>query len=156
MTCGCCFANIWNRVIFAVIVASSSLTAVAPQTVQISKASGAAAELFQTIDRRSSIDAMDDGGDSIEDLEGSIELRNVNFAYPTRSNVPVFNNFSLTIPANETTALVGPSGSGKSTIVGLLERWYAPSGGDILLDGIPVEKLNVQWLRSNIRLVQQV
>ncbi|CAD0085683.1 unnamed protein product, partial [Aureobasidium mustum] len=54
-----------------------------------------------------------------------------------------------------TTALVGPSGCGKSTLVGLLERWYQPTSGHILLDGHELDTYNTNWLRSNIRLVQQ-
>lgn len=50
----------------------------------------------------------------------------------------------------------GPSGSGKSTIIGLLERWYNPVSGTIKLDGTDISVLNLRWLRTNIRLVQQV
>lgn len=56
----------------------------------------------------------------------------------------------------KTTALVGSSGSGKSTVTGLLERWYDPDSGQITLDGIDIKELNLQWLRTNIRIVQQV
>lgn len=55
---------------------------------------------------------------------GDIELRKITFAYPTRPNVKVLDDFSATFQSGKTTALVGPSGSGKSTIVGLLEQWY--------------------------------
>src|SRR5690606_14605021 len=57
--------------------------------------------------------------------------------------------------ARKTTALVGPSGSGKSTIIGLINRWYNPASGDITLDGRPISELQLQWLRTNVRLVQQ-
>lgn len=50
----------------------------------------------------------------------------------------------------------GPSGSGKSTIIGLLERWYNPSAGSISLDETDIGQLNLRWLRTNVRLVQQV
>lgn len=78
------------------------------------------------------------------------------FAYPTRPDVQVLHGLDLDVPANKTTALVGASGSGKSTIFGLLERWYVPESGSITLDGQPIEGLNLQWLRTSIRLVQQV
>ena len=61
----------------------------------------------------------------------------------------------MDIPAGKTTALVGSSGSGKSTIIGLLERWYDQTAGTILLDGIDIRQLNVTWLRTQVRLVQQ-
>lgn len=77
------------------------------------------------------------------------------FAYPARPDVPVLHGLNLQIPADKTTALVGTSGSGKSTIFGLVERWYLPSHGSITLDGHPIESLNLQWLRTSIRLVQQ-
>lgn len=51
---------------------------------------------------------------------------------------------------------MGSSGSGKSTVTGLLERWYDPDSGQITLDGIDIKELNLQWLRTNIRIVQQV
>ena len=62
---------------------------------------------------------------------------------------------SLLVPAGKTTALVGASGSGKSTIVGLVERFYDPVGGQVLLDGHDISTLNLRWLRQQIALVQQ-
>lgn len=145
-----------DSVIFAVLVAAQALTQVAPQTIAISKATAAAQELFAIIDRKSQIDALSEQGLKIPNFRGDIQLRDVHFSYPTRANVPVLHGLNLDIPADKTTALVGASGSGKSTIFGLLERWYTPSGGSITLDGHRVEDLQLQWLRTNIRLVQQV
>lgn len=87
--------------------------------------------------------------------KGKITLRNVNFAYPTRPDVEVCKENSLSINPGEMVALVGPSGSGKSTIMGLLLRWYDPSSGDILLDDMPISDLNVRWLRSQFGYVGQ-
>lgn len=99
---------------------------------------------------------MSQDGTKIEGFRGDIKLRNVRFAYPSRPDVPVLHGLDLDIPADRTTALVGTSGSGKSTIFGMLERWYLPSeGSSITLDGHRIEELNLQWLRTNIRLVQQ-
>lgn len=144
-------------VIFAILVAAQALTQIAPQTIAISKATAAAQELFAIIDRKSAIDSLSEDGVRIEGFKGDVKLRGVRFAYPSRSDVPVLHGLDLDIPANRTTALVGTSGSGKSTIFGLLERWYLPTeGSSITLDGHAIEKLNLQWLRTNIRLVQQV
>src|SRR5690349_10047493 len=57
---------------------------------------------------------------------------------------------------SQLTPIQGPSGSGKSTVIGLLERWYNPDSGSILLDGKDLRDLNVRWLRTTVRLVQQV
>ena len=65
------------------------------------------------------------------------------------------DDVSLLIPAGHTTALVGPSGSGKSTVIGLVERFYKPVNGEILLDGHSIESLNLRWLRQQISLVSQ-
>jgi ATP-binding cassette subfamily B (MDR/TAP) protein 1 len=122
----------------------------------VSKAVGAANDLFQRIDRVSKIDALSAGGLRPSECRGKIVLDDVDFSYPSRPDMQVLHSLSLTIPANKTTAIVGPSGSGKSTIVGLIERWFSPSGGRITLDGHKIEDLNIPWLRTNVRLVQQV
>lgn len=145
-----------NSVIFAVIVAAQALSQIAPQIVTISKAASAAHELLKTVDRQSSIDSLADDGVTPQECRGDIALHNVSFAYPSRPNVRVLKEFNLRVPANKTTAIVGPSGSGKSTIVGLLERWFSPLGGSVTLDGKNIDEYNVRWLRTTIRLVQQV
>jgi len=146
----------FKSVVFAVVVAAHALTQIAPHAIQISKGIAAAQELFGIIDRKSDIDSLSTEGSRPAECNGEIELSNVHFAYPSRPSVPVLQDFTLSIPANRTTALVGSSGSGKSTIVGLIERWYSPTSGSITLDGHDIKDLNVEWLRTNIRLVQQV
>ena len=112
-------------------------------------------DLFKTIDRESKIDALSTEGCRPSECRGDIVFRDVLFAYPSRPDVQVLRGLDLVIPANKTTAVVGPSGSGKSTIIGLLERWFSPLSGTITLDGRKIEYVNIQWLRTNIRLVQQ-
>lgn len=75
----------------------------------------------------------------------------MDFAYPTRPDVPVFRSFSLVAPAGRVTALVGESGSGKSTIVNLVERFYDVDNGAVLLDGTNIKALDVTWLRAQVR-----
>ncbi len=94
-------------------------------------------------------------GERPESLEGEIELKNVTFAYPARPNNPVMKNFSLVIKKGQHVALVGESGSGKSTITALLERFYDPNEGEVLIDGRNIKQLDPVWLHKNIAIVTQ-
>lgn len=73
----------------------------------------------------------DDTGKQLQNVQGQIEFRNVDFSYPSRPDVLVFRDFSLSIPPGKTVAIVGCSGSGKSTVVSLIERFYDPNSGRI-------------------------
>merc|ERR1711967_47416 len=88
-------------------------------------------------------------------MEGNIEFENVMFSYPSRPDVLVLNAFSLKLPRNTTTALVGGSGSGKSTVVSLIQRFYDVDSGTIKLDGLDLTHLDMNWFRSQIGYVQQ-
>lgn len=114
--------------------------------------------IFTSIDEgvNSKIDGLSQIGLKPESrLQGRIELRNVNFHYPSRPDIEVSKNYSLTIEAGTTVALVGPSGSGKSTIINLLLRNYDPIDGQISIDGIDIKELNVRFLRAQIGYVGQ-
>ena len=74
-------------------------------------------------------------GDILEKFEGTIEFENVDFAYPTRDDVPVLEKFSLKVESGQTVALVGASGCGKSTVVSLIERFYNPQAGKVSWSG---------------------
>lgn len=141
--------------ILAVIVAATAMTQIAPQILAFTKASSSAEEIFRTIDRQSEIDPLNEEGLTPSSCTGSIQIENVSFAYPARPDITVLKGLKLSAPANKTTALVGASGSGKSTIIGLVERWYDHPSGSIYLDGIDIRELNLHWLRTNVRLVQQ-
>jgi ATP-binding cassette subfamily B (MDR/TAP) protein 1 len=82
-----------------------------------------------------------------EKVKGTFEFKNVNFRYPTRTDLQVMKNFSVTIEGGKTTALVGPSGSGKSTIIQFIERFYDPESGSIELDGVNIKDINLSSLR---------
>ncbi|KAF2708657.1 multidrug resistance protein-like protein 1 [Pleomassaria siparia CBS 279.74] len=142
-------------VILAVVVAATAMTQIAPQIITITKAASAAQELFQTIDRVSAIDPLSEQGQIPAKCYGNIQIENAHFAYPARPDTAVLKGLTLSVPPNKTTALVGASGSGKSTIIGLLERWYDQASGTLHLDGVDIRQLNLAWLRTNIRLVQQ-
>ena len=144
-------------VMMAVMAGAFVLGGVAPNVQAFTTAIAAADKVFGTIDRVSPIDAGDDdsGEKPTEEVVGNIRLENVHHIYPSRAQVVVMNGVTIDIPAGKTTALVGPSGSGKSTIVGLVERFYDPTGGRVLLDGRDISTLNVGWLRQQMALVSQ-
>lgn len=142
-------------VLMALTIGAFNLSNVAPNIQAFTTALAAAEKIFNTIDRDSPLDPIADEGEKLENIEGTITLENVKHIYPSRPEVVVMDNVSLIIPAGKTTALVGTSGSGKSTVVGLVERFYDPVGGRVLLDGHDISKLNLRWLRQQISLVQQ-
>ena len=83
---------------------------------------------------------MDDkSGKTLENLNGRIEFRNVSFTYPTRKDQVVLKNINAVFEEGKTTAIVGASGSGKSTIVQMIERFYDPEQGEILIDGMDLK-----------------
>jgi len=88
-------------------------------------------------------------------MQGQFEFRNVDFFYPARPDNKILDQFSCIFEAGKTTALVGPSGSGKSTTIQLLERFYDPSAGSVLLDGQDVKTLNLKSMRQVIGYVGQ-
>jgi len=102
------------------------MSTIAPQIVSFTKASSAAADLFETIDRESEIDSLSDSGHVPATCDGVIEIEGIKFVYPARPDVTILHNFTLSVPAHKTTALVGASGSGKSTIIGLLGQLRCP------------------------------
>jgi ATP-binding cassette, subfamily B (MDR/TAP), member 1 len=106
-------------------------------------------------EKETKINALVDEGVIPDAVQGHIELHDVSFAYPMRPEHNVYNHINLTVEAGTTVALVGPSGCGKSTAVSLIERFYDPAEGAVLLDGVDIRTLRLSWLRQQIGLVSQ-
>ncbi|KAK6119490.1 hypothetical protein DH2020_046767 [Rehmannia glutinosa] len=111
------------------------------------------ASVFKVLDRKTEV--LNDVGEDVVSVEGSIELKNVEFSYPSRPNVLIFEDFNLKVHAGRSMALVGQSGSGKSSIISLILRFYDPTSGEIMIDGKDIMKLKLKSLRKHIGLVQQ-
>ncbi|XP_008776904.2 ABC transporter B family member 9-like isoform X2 [Phoenix dactylifera] len=143
------------RVFFALTMAAqgvSQSSALGPDT---NKAKDSAASIFAILDRKSKIDSSASEGTLLANVKGQIEFQHVRFNYPTRPHVQIFRDLCLKIPSGKSVALVGESGSGKSTVICLLERFYDPDSGRILVDGVEIQKFNINWLRQQMGLVGQ-
>merc|ERR1712079_276626 len=115
----------------------------------INTARASAVQIYRVIARKSLIDSSSTEGIKPAKFEGNIRFVNVCFNYPSRKEVTVLKNFSLEIPRGKTVALVGSSGCGKSTCIQLLQRFYDPDSGSVLIDGNNLQDLNVGWLRDH-------
>uniref|UniRef100_A0A8B9HHM1 Mitochondrial potassium channel ATP-binding subunit n=1 Tax=Astyanax mexicanus TaxID=7994 RepID=A0A8B9HHM1_ASTMX len=135
---------------------------VASQTVQRSLASisilfgqmvrgiSAGARVFEYLALEPTIPLIGGGRIPHKSLSGRVDFMNINFSYPTRPGNQVLKNFSLTLPPRKTVAIVGESGGGKSTVAALLERFYDPGNGVIMLDGLDIRTLDPSWLRGDV------
>ncbi|CAM9323468.1 unnamed protein product [Pylaiella littoralis] len=141
--------------IFSVLMGAMMLGQAAPGITAVGVARGAAAEVFQTLDRVPPIDSSSKEGLRPEKVEGRVVFDNVGFSYPARPDDVVYNSLSLEVAVGKTLALVGPSGGGKSTITKLLLRFYDPTSGTVTLDGTDIKSLNVAWYRQQIGYVGQ-
>ncbi|XP_047334614.1 putative multidrug resistance protein [Impatiens glandulifera] len=140
---------------FNVLMGGLNILTVLPNLTAITEAKAAAVRITEMIDRLPSIDPEDRKGKALSYVRGEIEFRGVYFSYPSRPDTVILKGLDIRFPAGKTVGLVGGSGSGKSTIVSLLERFYDPIEGEILLDGYKTNRLHLKWLRSQMGLVNQ-
>ncbi|CAF3696052.1 unnamed protein product [Adineta steineri] len=120
-----------------------------------SKAISASKNILTLFLRQPEINNSSNEGKVLDNFDGHIKLQNIEFCYPNRPKVQVLKDFNLTIKPNKQIALVGASGCGKSTIIQLLEHFYNPKSGQILIDKNDLLTLNLQWWRSQIGFVSQ-
>ncbi len=111
----------------------------------------AAESLFEVLDEPAE---KDTGDFEVEMCKGELEFKHLWFSYPG-ANRCALRNINITIPAGKNIALVGASGGGKSTLINLIPRFYEHEEGEILLDGVEIEKYSLRNLRRHIALVTQ-
>ncbi|NWR14358.1 ABCBB protein, partial [Emberiza fucata] len=143
------------QVFFGVLIGALNLGQASPCLEAFATGRGAATNIFETIDKKPTIDCMSEDGYKLDKVRGEIEFHNVTFNYPSRPDIKILDNLNMVIKAGETTAFVGSSGAGKSTTIQLIQRFYDPTDGMITLDGHDIRSLNIQWLRSQIGVVEQ-
>ncbi|KAK6162136.1 hypothetical protein DH2020_001977 [Rehmannia glutinosa] len=138
-----------------VVVAGLSLGLAAPDIATFIRAKADAYPIFQMIERNTVSKTSSLNGRKLSKVDGRIQFKNITFSYPSRPEVLIFNKLCLDIPPGKIVALVGGSGSGKSTVISLIERFYEPLSGHILLDGTDIRELDLKWFRQQIGLVNQ-
>ncbi|XP_040297614.1 bile salt export pump-like [Bufo bufo] len=143
------------RVISAVVTSGTALGRASSYTPDYAKAKISAARFFKLVDRVPKISINKDDGDKWNDFKGSIDFMDCKFTYPTRPDIQVLNGLNVSVKPGQTLAFVGSSGCGKSTSVQLLERFYDPDKGKVLIDGHNSKNVNVSFLRSKIGIVSQ-
>lgn len=140
---------------FYAIMVGSGVATISEVWGELQRAAGAAERLIELLNTRSVIvDPGQKPGNNAR-RQPALALEEVTFRYPTRTEVPALEDFSLHIPAGQSLALVGPSGAGKSTVFELLQRFYDPQSGRISLDGADIRELGLKQLREQIALVPQ-
>ncbi|XP_077431421.1 ATP-dependent translocase ABCB1-like isoform X1 [Vanacampus margaritifer] len=142
-------------VLFALIFGAIALGQTSPNIQSFSSARGAARQVYSIIDNKPSIDSYSETGFKPDSTDGNIEFKNIHFNYPSRPEVKVLNNMSLSVKSGQTIALVGSSGCGKSTTIQLLQRFYDPQQGSVCIDGHDIRSLNIRHLRKLIGVVSQ-
>lgn len=141
--------------VFYAIMVGSGIATVSEVWGELQRAAGAAERLIELLNTRSLIDDPGPRELPARGQRPQLKLEAVTFHYPTRPAQAALRDFSLTIEAGRSLALVGPSGAGKSTVFELLQRFYDPQQGRITLDGEDIRELGLQQLRSHIALVPQ-
>jgi ATP-binding cassette subfamily B protein len=142
--------------VFYAMMVGMGVATIAEVWGELQRAAGAAERLIELLNTHSLIE--DPGTRPTPDSargRPELQLDRVTFAYPTRPGQAALQDFSLPIEAGKSLALVGPSGAGKSTVFELLQRFYDPQKGRVLLNGLDIRELGLQQLRGHIALVPQ-
>ena len=140
---------------FSIMTAYFSFGMINPCIQSINKGREAAYSIFDIIDSHPHILENDTTKITPTKITGRIELNNIKFNYPSRLNVRVLDGLNMKIEAGYKVAFVGETGCGKSTLIQLIERFYDPIEGEVLIDGVNIKEYNLTGLRKFIGYVGQ-
>jgi ABC-type multidrug transport system fused ATPase/permease subunit len=143
----------FGRFLMLALFVSGSLGGLPEAIAGIQRALGATERLFELID--GDIENVDANKAFATTTQGAISFKHIQFNYPSRPNFDVLKNISFEVLPGQSIALVGSSGSGKSTIANLLLKFYEPQSGEIILDHVNINQLELTDLRSKMALVPQ-
>jgi len=141
-------------VIYSIMVAGAAAT-LSEIWSELQRAAGATERLIELLHIEDKVNDPLNAISPPQSWHGEISFKNVTFAYPARSGEVTLSGINLTVTPGETVAIVGRSGAGKSTFIQLLQRFYDPEQGEILLDGIDIKKMNRLEFRKSIAVVPQ-
>ena len=141
--------------VFYAIMVGSGVATISEVWGDLQRAAGASERLIELINTRSLIDDPVAVASLPVSEQPELRMERVSFSYPSRPDQPALQNFTLRIEAGKSLALVGPSGAGKSTVFELLQRFYDPQQGGVLLDGHDIRAMRLKTLREHIALVPQ-
>ncbi len=145
-----------GQTVVYVILLASAFAVLGEVYGDVLRAAGATERLMELLHTRSDVRSPEHPQTAPWPVNGSsLVLRDVNFNYPSRPTQQALNGLSGEVRAGRTVAIVGPSGAGKSTMFSLLMRFYAPQKGDVLLDGVSIEQMDLTDLRQRIGVVPQ-
>lgn len=137
------------------VLAAGALGALSEVWGELQQASGAAERMSEILSEQPAIRAPANPVAMPAPPRGEVEFSDVSFVYPARPETPTLRHLSFRVAPGETVAIVGPSGAGKSTIFSLLLRFYDPTSGTILVDGVDITKVDPKDLRARIAIVPQ-
>ena len=140
--------------VFYSVIVGSAVASISEVIGELQRAAGAAERTVELLQAPNLIQSPEKPH-PLQKVSGNITLDQLCFAYPSRPEVLVINQLSLTIRAGETLALVGPSGAGKSTLFDLLLRFFDSQSGGIKLEGIDIRNVDLVALRQCFALVSQ-
>jgi ATP-binding cassette subfamily B protein len=145
-----------GQTVVYVILLASAFAVLGEVYGDVLRAAGATERLMELLHTRSDVRSPDHPQTAPWPVNGSsLVMRDVNFNYPSRPTQQALNGLSGEVRAGQTVAIVGPSGAGKTTLFALLMRFYAPQHGEVLLDGVPIEQMDLSDLRQRIGVVPQ-